>query len=103
MATYGYGAILPATYYNGLLTTDTRSYTGKIDLQKFNVQLLNESGIPMMLNGHDFSFCLEASFNLYKRNNSACFSVILIFVIVLIAFIGKVIHPSSSSSPKSFI
>jgi len=61
MATYGYGAILPATYYNGLLTTDTRSYTGKIDLQKFNVQLLNESGIPMMLNGHDFSFCLEAA------------------------------------------
>ena len=61
MATYSYGATLPATYYNGLLTTDTRSYTGKIDLQKLNVQLLNESGIPMMLNGHDFSFCLEAS------------------------------------------
>ena len=61
MTTYSYGSTLPATYYNGLLTTDTRSYTGKIDLQKFNVQLLNESGIPMMLNGHDFSFCLEAS------------------------------------------
>lgn len=61
MATYSYGAILPATYYNGLLTTDTRSYTGKIDLQKLNVQLLNESGIPMILNGQDFSFCLEAS------------------------------------------
>ena len=61
MATYNYGAILPATYYNGLLTTDTRSYTGKIDLQKINVQLLNESGIPRMLNGQDFSFCLEAS------------------------------------------
>jgi hypothetical protein len=61
MATYSYGTILPATYYNGLLTTDTRSYTGKIDLQKLNVQLLNESGIPIMLNGQDFSFCLEAS------------------------------------------
>lgn len=61
MSTYSYGAILPATYFNGLLTTDTRSYTGKIDLQKLNVQLLNESGIPVMLNGHDFSFCLEAS------------------------------------------
>jgi len=61
MATYSYGAMLPATYYNGLLTTDTRSYTGKIDLQKINVQLLNESGIPMILNGQDFSFCLEAS------------------------------------------
>ena len=61
MTTYNYGATLPATYYNGLLTTDTRSYTGKIDLQKLNVQLLNESGIPIMLNGQDFSFCLEAS------------------------------------------
>jgi len=61
MSTYSYGAILPATYFNGLLTTDTRSYTGKIDLQKLNVQLLNELGIPVMLNGHDFSFCLEAS------------------------------------------
>jgi hypothetical protein len=60
-STYSYGSMLPATYYNGLLTTDTRSYTGKIDLQKINVQLLNESGIPMMLNGQDFSFCLEAS------------------------------------------
>ena len=60
-STYSYGAILPATYYNGLLTTDTRSYTGKIDLQKINVQLLNESGIPIFLNGQDFSFCLEAS------------------------------------------
>ena len=61
LSTYSYGAMLPATYYNGLLTTDTRSYTGKIDLQKLNVQLLNESGIPMILNGQDFSFCLEAS------------------------------------------
>ena len=60
LSTYSYGSMLPATYYNGLLTTDTRSYTGKIDLQKLNVQLLNESGIPMMLNGQDFSFCLEA-------------------------------------------
>lgn len=61
LSTYSYGAMLPATYYNGLLTTDTRSYTGKIDLQKLNIQLLNESGIPMMLNGQDFSFCLEAA------------------------------------------
>lgn len=61
LSTYSYGAMLPATYDNGLLTTDTRSYSGKIDLQKLNVQLLNESGIPMMLNGQDFSFCLEAA------------------------------------------
>lgn len=57
---YEYGSILPANSYNSLLTTDRRSYTGKVHLQKLHVQLLNESGIPMMLNGNDFSFCLEA-------------------------------------------
>lgn len=57
---YEYGSILPANSYNSLLTTDRRSYTGKVHLQKLHIQLLNESGIPMMLNGNDFSFCLEA-------------------------------------------
>jgi hypothetical protein len=58
---YGYGTILPVNTYNGLLATDKRCYTGKIDLQKMQIQLLNETGIPMNLNGYDFSFCLEAS------------------------------------------
>jgi hypothetical protein len=57
---YGYGSILPANTYNGLLATDKRCYTGKVNLQKFQIQLLNETGIPMNLNGYDFSFCLEA-------------------------------------------
>jgi len=57
---YGYGSILPANTYNGLLSTDKRCYTGKVDLQKMQIQLLNETGIPMNLNGYDFSFCLEA-------------------------------------------
>lgn len=56
---HGFGSILPANHYNGLLTSDTRGYSGKIDLQKMQVQLLNETGTPMMLNGFDFSFCLE--------------------------------------------
>ena len=58
---YGYGTILPVNTYNGLLATDKRCYTGKVDLQKMQIQLLNETGIPMNLNGYDFSFCLEAS------------------------------------------
>ena len=58
---YTYGSILPANAYNGLLATDKRCYTGKIDLQKLQIQLLNETGIPMNLNGYDFSFCLEAN------------------------------------------
>jgi len=56
---YPFGTILPANQYNALLLSDKRNYTGKIDLQKLNVQLLNESGVQMSLNGIDFSFCLE--------------------------------------------
>ena len=58
-AVYPFGQILPANQFNALLISDKRTYTGKIDLQKLNVQLLNESGSPMSLNGMDFSFCLE--------------------------------------------
>tara|TARA_E500000331_G_scaffold112778_1_gene109900 strand:+ start:35 stop:943 length:909 start_codon:yes stop_codon:yes gene_type:complete len=58
---YSYGSILPANAYNGLLATDKRCYTGKVDLQKLQIQLLNETGTPMNLNGYDFSFCLEAN------------------------------------------
>ena len=50
--------VLPSNEFNGLLS-DVRTYTGKVDLQRINVQLLNETGIPMDLNGLDFSFCLE--------------------------------------------
>jgi hypothetical protein len=56
---FGYGTILPANHFNGFLISDRRSYTGKIDLLKLNIQLLNENGINMVMNGMDFSFCLE--------------------------------------------
>lgn len=58
---YGFGSILPANNFNGLLTSDTRSYTGKVDLMKLNVQLLTDTGIPVNLNGLDFSFCVEVT------------------------------------------
>lgn len=56
---YPYGYTIPANTHNGYLVSDIRSYTGKIDIQRFNVQLVNETGIPMNLNGSDFSFCLK--------------------------------------------
>jgi hypothetical protein len=56
---HGYGTILPANRFNGLLMSDVRTYTGKIDLQRLHVQLLNEFGLPINLNGLDFSFCCE--------------------------------------------
>ena len=56
---YGFGTIMPANLMNGLLVSDLRNYTGKIDLLKMNVQLLDENGNIMALNGLDFSFCLS--------------------------------------------
>lgn len=57
--TYPFGSVVIAHNNNGLLTTDFRSYTGKIDIQRLNIQLVNENGVPMNLNGMDFSFCLQ--------------------------------------------
>jgi hypothetical protein len=59
---YPFGSILPANILVGILQTDTRRYNGKVDLQRMNVQLVNEQGIPMNLNGLDFSFCLEIEY-----------------------------------------
>jgi hypothetical protein len=58
-ATHGYASVLPVNKMNGLLISDYRSYTGKIDLLKLNIKLLSENGNIISLNGYDFSFCLE--------------------------------------------
>jgi hypothetical protein len=58
-ATHAYGTVLPVNKLNGLLISDNRSYTGKIDLLKLNIKLLSENGNIISLNGYDFSFCLE--------------------------------------------
>ena len=55
---YPFMSVFPFHRTNGLLS-DVRSYTGKVDIQKLNVQLVNENGIVMDLNGADFSFCLR--------------------------------------------
>lgn len=57
--TYPFLSMVPANGQNGLLLSDIRSYTGKVDIQKLNVQLVNENGIAINLNGADFSFCLQ--------------------------------------------
>ena len=56
---YPYGSILIANRKNGLLVTDKREFTGKVNLQKLGVQLFDEFGNVLNLNGLDFSFCLE--------------------------------------------
>ena len=58
-ANYGFGKLLIASLENGLLHSDTRTYSGKTDLLKLNVKLLYENGNIVSLNGTDFSFLLE--------------------------------------------
>lgn len=56
---FPFGTIMPVNFGNGRLATDTRVYSGKVDLYRLNVRLVNEIGSPIDLNGQDFSFCLE--------------------------------------------
>jgi hypothetical protein len=56
---FPFGTIMPVNFGNGRLATDTRVYSGKVDLYRLNVRLVNEIGLPIDLNGQDFSFCLE--------------------------------------------
>ena len=55
---YSFGEVLVGNQFNGILLSDNRSYTGKTDLQKLNIQLVNEWGNPVNLNGLDFSFTI---------------------------------------------
>ena len=59
---YSFGKIITANNFNGYLLTDKRSYNGTVDLQRLKIQLVNENGIPMNLNGLDFSFTLEIDY-----------------------------------------
>jgi hypothetical protein len=56
---FGFNNLITANRANGTMVSDKREYTGKIDLQKLNVQILDEYGNPVSLNGLDFSFCME--------------------------------------------
>ena len=62
-ARYPFGTILHSYENYGSLVSDTRYYSGgKVDIQKLNVQLVNEYGFPMNLNGLDFEFLIEVIF-----------------------------------------
>jgi hypothetical protein len=57
---YPFGKIARCYEHLGSLVSDTRTYSGgKIDIHRLNVQLCNEYGLPVVLNGLDFSFVLE--------------------------------------------
>lgn len=55
-----FGQYQTANLFNGLLYSDTRVYNSdSVDLQKCNIQLVNEYGDPVNLNGMDFSMVLQ--------------------------------------------
>jgi hypothetical protein len=60
---FPYGTMSNVNVHTGLLTSDTRTYTGnKVDIQKLNVQLLDDWGNLVNLNGIDFSFGLKIEY-----------------------------------------
>jgi hypothetical protein len=56
---FPYGSVLTANLTNGLLVSDKREFSGKVNLQKLNIQLVNEYGHGVDLNGLDFSFAIK--------------------------------------------
>lgn len=60
---YPYGTVMCVNTHTGLITSDTRKYTGnKVDLLKLNIQLLDDIGNPLNMNGTDFSFGLKIDY-----------------------------------------
>jgi hypothetical protein len=59
---YGVGTILPATIPMGFLISDKRTYNGAVDIQKLSVQLLDEYGNIVNLNGVNFSVGIELEY-----------------------------------------
>jgi len=57
--TFPFGTFIPANNFNGYLLSDKRTYSGKVDISKLSIQLVDDIGNPVSLNGMDYSFCLE--------------------------------------------
>jgi hypothetical protein len=58
---YPFGTVLRGNFVT-VLQSDQRSYNGKADLQKLKLQLVNEWGRPIDLNGLDWSCLLEVEY-----------------------------------------
>jgi hypothetical protein len=56
---FGFNNLISANRADGYMISDKREYNSKVDIQKLNVQILNEYGNTVCLNGLDFSFCME--------------------------------------------
>ena len=54
-----FGDTLCANITNGYLVSEVRKYIEKVNIQKMNIQILDDAGRPINLNGADFSVCLR--------------------------------------------
>jgi hypothetical protein len=59
---YLFGSMANLCEFNGLLFSDRRTYNGKVDIQKLNIQLANENGEIINLSGFDFSLSLKLEY-----------------------------------------
>lgn len=57
--TVTFGDNLCANIKNGLIITELRKYLEKVNIQRMNIQLLDDAGHVVHLNGADFSLCLK--------------------------------------------
>lgn len=57
--TINFGETLCANRTNGYLVSETRKYGEKVNIQKMNLQILDDAGRVIDLNGGDFSVCLR--------------------------------------------
>lgn len=59
---YPFGSVLNGNDGGGYLLSDCREYSGKVNLQRLKIQLVNIYGLPVNMNGVDFSFSLEIEY-----------------------------------------
>jgi hypothetical protein len=58
-STVKFGDTLCVNKANGLLVSEVRKYLEKVNIQRMNLQLLDDAGREIQLNGADFSLCLK--------------------------------------------
>jgi len=58
-STVQFGDTLCVNKANGLLVSEVRKYLEKVNIQRMNLQLLDDAGRVIQLNGADFSLCLR--------------------------------------------
>ena len=59
---YEFGKMISTETYGNLVSAK-REYSGKADIQRLKLEIVNEWGQVMNLNSMDFSFCLEVEYD----------------------------------------